>query len=224
MNYNYDYKPTPYKKPIYRKVDETSFSSSFGTPMCYQYDKIRNDDEEISQKMPKNKKTNEIPFSSSFKTPIYSINDNKETRKKQNKSKSVAIKDKTHNFNEKNVNIKMYEKKYNEKDFWNKIKKYAIKIGSKPIYIALLLFYSLPRASIYDKAIIIGALGFLISPLDLIFDCIPVVGFLDDIGILLFVFSRIKANIDDEAKAKAKNKFKSIFDEYTDKQIDELID
>ena len=63
-----------------------------------------------------------------------------------------------------------------------------------------------------------------ISPLDIIPDCIPVVGFMDDISILLFAFKTIKDNINDEVKEKARNKFKSIFDKFTDKQIDELID
>ena len=197
-----------------------------GTPKKsdnYSKYRIRNDDEKTPLNNPKYRKTNKTPISDTLETPMCSKDDNKKKTKKH-QSKSVKIKDKSNNFNEKNVQINEYEKDYSEEKFWDKIKKYAIKIGVKPIYIALLLFYALPKASILDKTIIIGALGYLISPLDIIPDCIPVIGFMDDISILLFAFKTIKDNINDEVKEKARNKFKSIFDKYTDKQIDELID
>ena len=123
-----------------------------------------------------------------------------------------------------NDQINNYKKDYNEKDFWDKIKKYAIKIGTKPIYVAFLLFYAIPEASIIDKAIIFGALGYLISPLDIIPDYIPVIGFTDDISVLMFALNRVKASINDKVKEKARNKFKSIFDNFTDEEIDNLLD
>ena len=82
----------------------------------------------------------------------------------------------------------------------------------------------MPKASFADKALIVGSLGFLISPIDLLLDTIPVIGFMDDIAILMFCYHRVKSNIDDEIKNKAKNKFKSIFDNYTDEEIEKLID
>ena len=197
-----------------------------GTPKKsdnYSKYRIRNDDEKTPLNNPKYRKTNKTPISDTLETPMCSKDDNKKKTKKH-QSKSVKIKDKSNNFNEKNVQINEYEKDYSEEKFWDKIKKYAIKIGVKPIYIALLLFYALPNTSILDKTIIIGALGYLISPLDIIPDCIPVVGFMDDISILLLAFKTIKENVNDEVKEKARNKFKSIFGKYTDKQIDELID
>ena len=154
-----------------------------------------------------------------------SKNDNKKKTKGQNNPNNIRKKDKSNNnFNAENAQIKNYEKDFNEKDFWDKIKKYAFKIGTKPIYVALLLFYVIPEVSIIDKAIIIGALGYLISPLDIIPDWIPVLGFMDDIGILMYALSRVNASINDKVKEKAENKFKSIFDNFTDKEIDNLLD
>ena len=110
--------------------------------------------------------------------------------------------------------IKKYEKNYNESSFWSKIKKYGAKIGVKPIYAALILFYALPKVSLADKAIIIGSLGYLISPLDIIPDCIPVVGYMDDIAFLFWATHRIYSNvknIDPSVIEKAKEKVRDFF-------------
>lgn len=143
--------------------------------------------------------------------------------KKNEVNKQLDPNDKTNQFDANNVNLKKYEKKFNEKNFWEKIKKFGINIGAKPIYIALSLYYALPKVTLIDKAIIIGALGYLISPFDLIPDYIPGAGFIDDIAVLYLVFYRIKNKVDDEVKNKAKNKFKSIFDKYNEKEIEELL-
>ena len=120
------------------------------------------------------------------------------------------------------VDVDKYAKDYNEKGFWDKIKKYAFKMGVKPLYVALLLYYSIPKASFIDKAIIFGSLGYLISPLDLILDTIPVIGIMDDIGVLMFAYYRIRSNIDDEIRNKAKDKLISIFGKFDENEIKEL--
>ena len=123
---------------------------------------------------------------------------------------------------DENKEIKKYEKNYNEEDFWSKIKKYGKKICLKPLYAALYLFYSIPKVSFIDKALIIGSLGYLISPFDLIPDYIPYVGFLEDIGFLILVYNRIKSNVDDETKKKAKDKLISIFGKYDENKIKDV--
>ena len=123
----------------------------------------------------------------------------------------------------KDANIEKYEKNYNESSFWDKIKKFATKLGAKPLYITFLLYYSLPKASLLDKTIIIGSLGYLISPLDLIMDCIPVIGLADDVAVLMYCYYRIHKNIDDEAREKSRNKIKSIFgDTFDEEEIKDL--
>ena len=127
------------------------------------------------------------------------------------------------NFDAKKVELKKYEKDYNDGDFWDKIKKSAIKIGAKPVFRALILYYVMPRVSLIDKAIIIGSLGYLISPLDLIPDTIPVIGLLDDTAVLMLAFYRIKSNIDEETKIKAVKKFRTIFNNYSDEEIENFL-
>ena len=118
--------------------------------------------------------------------------------------------------------IKSKEKNFSDEGFWSKVKKYAVKLGVKPLYLALLLYYSIPKASYLDKAIIIGTLGFLISPLDLILDTIPVIGLADDVAALMFAYSWVKHNIDDEIRKKAKEKLSSLLGNYDESIIEDL--
>ena len=58
--------------------------------------------------------------------------------------------------------------------------------------------------SIKDKAIIIGALGYLITPLDFIPDAIPLAGLSDDLGVLIYVLQKVWSNIDEETNKRQK--------------------
>ena len=88
---------------------------------------------------------------------------------------------------------------------------------------ALILYYTLQsdKVAIKDKAIIIGALGYLISPLDVIPDAIPIVGLGDDLAVLLYVLNKI-GNVSEEIKDKAKAKLDKWFDEDELEEINEI--
>ena len=133
-------------------------------------------------------------------------------------SKSYSIKE----IDEAKIDYNKYAKDYNDKDFNNKVNKYKSLLGIKPLYHAFLLFYALPKASLADKAIIIGCLGYLISPFDLIPDFIPVLGFVDDIGALAWASYRIAQNVDNEVKERAKKNVMSIFN-LTEEEINNII-
>jgi uncharacterized membrane protein YkvA (DUF1232 family) len=68
------------------------------------------------------------------------------------------------------------------------------------------------KVSIKDKAIIIGALGYLISPLDVIPDAIPIAGLGDDLAVLIYVLHKVWGDVSEEVKSKAKAKLKTWFD------------
>ena len=70
-----------------------------------------------------------------------------------------------------------------------------------------------PKVSIKDKAIIIGALGYLISPLDLVPDAIPIAGLGDDLAVLIYVLRKVWGDVSEEVKAKAHDKLSKWFDE-----------
>lgn len=109
--------------------------------------------------------------------------------------------------------IKAASTSYSESKFWEKLKRFAIKAGSKVVYYALLLYYTMlsNNVSFEQKALIVGALGYLISPLDLIPDAIPVIGFSDDLAALYAVYSTMKSNITPVIERQAKMKIQQWF-------------
>jgi len=83
------------------------------------------------------------------------------------------------------------------------------------VYAALILFYTLQsdRISKTDKAIIIAALGYMISPLDVIPDAIPIAGLTDDFAVLIYVLKKVWTDVDPAIIEQAKAKLSKWFDE-----------
>jgi uncharacterized membrane protein YkvA (DUF1232 family) len=117
-----------------------------------------------------------------------------------------------------------YKDKFNKTAFIEKIARIAKRSGAKLVYAALILYYTLEsdKVSMKDKAIIIGALGYLISPLDVIPDAIPIAGLTDDIAVLIYVVKKIWGEVSDDVKVKAKEKMRLWFDEEEMKDADNL--
>lgn len=123
-----------------------------------------------------------------------------------------------------NINYEADETKYiEEKLFW-KLKKYAVIAGKKVVYVVLLLFYTLQKENVplRAKAIIIGSLGYFISPIDIIPDFIPVLGYTDDFGALMMALAIVSIYIDKEVKSKAKSKLESWFGQVSESELDEV--
>lgn len=122
------------------------------------------------------------------------------------------------------ANIKDYEKNFSFGGLMSKIKDTAKKAGLKAIYMALLLYYALesPTITVMDKAIIYGALGYFITPIDIVPDILPLIGLTDDIAVLAWAFSRVRHNVTDMTREKAKTKLKIWFGEFDEKEIDDL--
>ena len=117
-----------------------------------------------------------------------------------------------------------YANKFSASDFADKSAKIAQRAGAKLVYAALILYYTLQseKVSKADKALIIGALGYLISPLDAIPDAIPIVGLTDDVGVLIYVLRKVWVNVEPEIKDRAKERLTKWFDEDEMKEIDDL--
>lgn len=119
--------------------------------------------------------------------------------------------------------LDLYKDDYNESDFWDKIKKYGKTAGAKVVYNALKLYYAAvsKETPVGIKALIYGALGYFIFPVDLVPDVIPVVGFADDIVALTTALASASAYITPTIKAQAKEKLEDWFDNVSDSEIED---
>ena len=111
--------------------------------------------------------------------------------------------------------LQKYKDKFTQQGFLDKIQRIAKRAGAKLVYVALLLYYLMQsdKVSLKDKAIIIGALGYLISPLDAVPDAIPIAGLSDDLGVLLYALSKVWSSVDDDMKKQAREKLSKWFDD-----------
>lgn len=113
-----------------------------------------------------------------------------------------------------NVNTSEYTKFYSDRGFWHKVKSVAKAAGAKVIYVALILYYELkdPAISANEKCVLFAALGYLIFPVDLIPDAIPVVGFTDDLAALMAAYRFVCNSLSPEVISKARTKLAEWFD------------
>ena len=119
-----------------------------------------------------------------------------------------------------------YRDRFSNNGFIEKISRIAKRAGIKLVYVALILYYTLEsdKVSVKDKAIIIGALGYLISPLDVVPDAIPIAGLGDDLAVLLYVLHKIWGEVSDDVKEQAKSKLSIWFDEDELKETSNIFD
>ncbi|GAA5416881.1 hypothetical protein Pryu01_01920 [Paraliobacillus ryukyuensis] len=66
------------------------------------------------------------------------------------------------------------------------------------------------------KAIIVGALGYFILPLDIIPDLAVGVGYTDDLSAVIFALFQVALYVDDGIEIQAKGKLKKLFGENVD--------
>lgn len=106
-----------------------------------------------------------------------------------------------------------FEKEYSDDGFWEKVKRFAKTAGREVIEKALWLYYAAQEKNTppWAKAVIIGALGYFISPIDAIPDVVPFVGFSDDLGAMAVAIATVAAYINDDVKAKAAQKLHDWF-------------
>ena len=115
-----------------------------------------------------------------------------------------------------------YKDAYNEQSLMTKISRFAKKAGLNTTYYVLLLYNMLVSStiSLADKAIVVGALGYFISPLDVIPDLILGTGFLDDASVLVLALGTVVNSITPSIKDAAKKYLHRWFD-YNDNELDE---
>ena len=109
--------------------------------------------------------------------------------------------------------LSKYSKYFSESGFWTKMKKFASAAGAKTVYTALLLYFAYKRKETpgWAKRSVVGVLGYLIMPFDIIPDLSPIIGYTDDLGFLSLCLVMIAAFINDEVKSQAREKLYAWF-------------
>ncbi len=102
---------------------------------------------------------------------------------------------------------------YSAPRLWRTLKKATLSASRKTLLTALTLFYCLQDRDTpaWAKGVIVGALGYLVLPVDLIPDILPGVGFGDDLGALVAALGTVAAYIKDEHKNKANAQVERLF-------------
>jgi len=120
--------------------------------------------------------------------------------------------------------FKKYAGQFSEGRLLKKVRSYFREAGLKTVYSALLLFYSFTRKEtpVWAKNIILGVLGYFISPIDALPDLTPIIGYTDDIGVLSFGLVAVACYINDEVRVKARKKLKEWFGEYDLQSLSEI--
>ncbi len=120
--------------------------------------------------------------------------------------------------------LPQYQKNYSEDAFWKKLGRMASRAGAKVVYYALVLYYTLsdPATPAKYKAVIAGALGYFILPLDLLPDFLPFAGMADDWAALIAAVSYVVTAIKPENKERAREKLHAWFPDAGQKDLGDL--
>ena len=115
-----------------------------------------------------------------------------------------------------------YQNNYSDESFWDKMEGVLKSAGLPLIYKAFQLYYVMkrPDCPIHIKAAIVATLGYFISPIDLIPDFVPFVGFSDDLGAIVAALVMAQMYVNDEVKRQAREAIDSIFGAGTSAELD----
>lgn len=108
-----------------------------------------------------------------------------------------------------------YAEDFTEEGFWQKLGRFAKSAGREVVEKALILYYAMhdPEVPEWAKAVIAGALGYLVVPCDLLPDPTPGVGYADDLAVLTAAIALVAIHVTAETKEKARAKTREWFGE-----------
>jgi len=84
---------------------------------------------------------------------------------------------------------------YVEDGLWNKVEKVGKKISFAKDIKALYKYMTSSYISWHRKAIVVGALVYFIAPIDTIPDIAPLIGYLDDLGVITAVLKYLGSEL-----------------------------
>jgi len=117
-----------------------------------------------------------------------------------------------------------YTKYFTETSFKEKLQQMAATAGAKVVYASLLLYFLMkdPLVPVRAKITIAAALGYFIFPADAIPDLAPMIGFSDDLGVLMFALNQIADHITPEIKINATQQLHRWFKNLKKEELHEL--
>ncbi|WP_162608635.1 YkvA family protein [Desulfovibrio sp. An276] len=97
-----------------------------------------------------------------------------------------------------------YADHYSEEALKAKLSK-TRRLGRKLLKSVLELGYAFmsPDTPVWARAVIVGAIGYFISPADAVPDLVPGVGYVDDAAVIASALAAVGSNITDEVENKA---------------------
>jgi uncharacterized membrane protein YkvA (DUF1232 family) len=106
------------------------------------------------------------------------------------------------------MNNSWFARKYSSTRFWNKLTPHARSIGRDAVEKALTLYYAAQdeKTPKWARRVVYGALGYLIFPFDAIPDLAPIVGYTDDLSVMVAALATVAFCITPEIKAQARQK------------------
>ena len=96
-------------------------------------------------------------------------------------------------------------KNFNDQGFLRKLARYALRLG-RPVVEQLYALYFMLRAEatpMRSKMVIVGALLYFVSPIDLVPDILGPLGFSGDLAVIAMVFKQVQAYLTDDIRSKA---------------------
>ncbi len=84
---------------------------------------------------------------------------------------------------------------YVEENLWTKVERLGRKISFAKDIKALYNYMTDPTVAWYRKSIVVGALVYFITPLDTIPDIAPLIGYLDDLGVITAVLKYLGSEL-----------------------------
>lgn len=96
---------------------------------------------------------------------------------------------------------------------WDKLRKQAARVGRGAVEGVLQLYFALerPQTPAWAKGVIVGALGYFISPIDAIPDVVPVLGYTDDAAVIAAALASVAAHVDADVRKRAADKLRDWF-------------
>jgi uncharacterized membrane protein YkvA (DUF1232 family) len=108
------------------------------------------------------------------------------------------------------------ERKVRE-EFWGKLKRYGRQVPFAEEAVAAFYCATDSKTPASARALLFAALAYFIAPIDIVPDLLVLVGFGDDLAVLMSVFAILKTNITEEHRAKARDALKDDEPKFGDK-------